>query len=134
MLFSPEQFLVIQQLKDVGLSARFEPGDVVLRGFADLGYEEFQVLPNQRLLSLTAGTVSAIDPQHHEHFLWVPSVDEVVEIIEKKGMRIDALSRIDSRQWKFELRRQSGSPIQVSHAQLHTTLLLGLMEVLKNER
>lgn len=133
MWFSPEQFLVIQQLKDVGLSARFEPGDVVLRGFADLGYEEFQVLPNQRLLSLTAGTISTIDPQHHEHFLWVPSVDEVVEIIEKKGIAINALHRIDGRQWAFELSRQSGSQIQVNHTQLHTTLLLGLMEVLKNE-
>lgn len=133
MWFSPEQFSVIQQLKDIGLSPRFEPGDVVIRGFADLGYEEFQVLPSQRILSLTAGTISAIDPQHHDHFLWVPSVDEVVDLIEKKGIALSALCRIDGRRWQLELKLQGGNQMVVMHAQLHTALLLGLIEVIKNE-
>lgn len=133
MWFSPDQFVVIQQLKDVGLAARFEPGDVVIRGFADLGYEEFQVLPSQRLLSLTAGTISAIDPQHHDHFLWVPSVEEAVELIEKKGVIIDSLCRVDSRRWQLEWNQHSRGAMVVTHAQLHTTLLLALIEVIKDE-
>ena len=44
MWYTREHFEVAREAQLWGLSPRFEPGDIVARGFADLGYEEFQVL------------------------------------------------------------------------------------------
>jgi hypothetical protein len=71
----------------------------VARGFADLGFEEFQVLPGPRLLSLTAGTASPLPEEHRGHFFWIPSVDEAIELLEKSGAQIGACRREDGRDW-----------------------------------
>ena len=86
MWFSREQFAICAEAKQWGLEPRFEPGDIVARGFADLGFEEFQVLPSSKLLSLTAGTVSALPTEHSNHFFWIPSVDEIVGLLERRGV------------------------------------------------
>jgi hypothetical protein len=104
MWFTREQFQLCNELKQWGLSPRFEPGDVVARGFADLGFEEFQVLPGPKLLSLTAGTLSPLPAEHAAHFFWIPSVDESVALVEKAGGEIRSCARPESREWVLELR------------------------------
>jgi hypothetical protein len=103
MWFTREQFQLCNELKQWGLEPRFEPGDVVARGFADLGFEEFQVLPGPKLLSLTAGTATQLPTDHRAHFFWIPSVDEAISLVEKLGAGIRSCVRSEAREWVLEL-------------------------------
>jgi hypothetical protein len=103
MWFTRQIFELCQTLKEAGIQPRFEIGDVVARGFADLGFEEFQVLPGPKLLSLTAGTASALLDEHRHFFFWIPSVDETVMLLEREGAKISVCHREDARQWVIKL-------------------------------
>jgi hypothetical protein len=130
MWFTPNHFALCNRLRLLGLEPRFEVGDVVARGFADLGFEEFQVLPGPRLLSLTAGTVKPLPDDHRQHFFWIPSVDEAIELLEERGATIDLCSREDGRTWNVKISVQSGASIEVSERSLHEALLHALVEAM----
>jgi len=124
MWFTRAQFEICSDLKAYGLEPRFEPGDVVARGFADLGFEEFQVLPGPKLLSLTAGTTSALPNEHRQHFFWVPSVDESVAILEQAGIGCLRCEQLDRGEWRVEAQRdgelEAQSARSLSEALLRT--------------
>lgn len=133
MLISPEQFQLAQELRDIGLSPRFEVGDIVARGFADLGYEEFQVLPGSKVLSLTAGSITAIDAEQSSHFIWLPTIDEIVALLERLSILLAEVNRHESRSWMLTLMpEQKSIAIAVSHASLQTAMLIGLRNVLRD--
>lgn len=130
MWFSREQFALAAEAKQWGLTPRFEPGDVVARGFADLGYEEFQVLPSQKILSLTAGSVSALPSEHASHFFWIPSIDEITEILERRGVPCVSCSRVERREWLVEAHFADELETH-RHSSLHQALLATLCGVLR---
>ncbi len=130
MWFSREQFALCNELRVWGLEPRFEAGDIVARGFADLGFEEFQVLPGPRLLSLTAGTASALPEEHRQHFFWIPSVDEAIELLEVRGALIDACAREDGRDWVLTMREPDSSEVVLRSGSLHSVALLALFRVI----
>ncbi len=132
MWFSRDQFALCNELRVWGLEPRFEPGDIVARGFADLGFEEFQVLPGPRLLSLTAGTASALPDEHRGHFFWIPSIDEAVELLEVRGAQIESCKRDDGRDWILEMRIADSSNVTLRSDTLHGVLLRGLFRVLSD--
>lgn len=130
MWFSREQFEIASELKRYGVEPRFEPGDIVARGFADLGFEEFQVLPSSKLLSLTAGTVSSLPIEHSAHFFWIPSVDEITELLERRGFPCVSCKRIEQREWVVEA--QLGDELEAHrHSSLHQAMLFTLCGVLR---
>jgi len=132
MWFSREQFALAAEAKQWGLAPRFEPGDIVARGFADLGYEEFQVLPSSKILSLTAGSVSALPSEHASHFFWIPSTDEITEILERRGVPCVTCSRVDQREWLVEA--QYADELESHrHPSLHQALLATLCGVLRKD-
>jgi hypothetical protein len=131
MWFTRQQFALCDQLRHKGLAPRFEPGDLVARGFADLGFEEFQVLPGERLLSLTAGTVSQLPSEHRGHFFWLPSVDEAIELIEARGGSLINLKRVDARSWVGLLSDPNGVESEVSGIALYDIVLNALMLLLQ---
>jgi hypothetical protein len=130
MWFSREQFALAAEAKQWGLTPRFEPGDIVARGFADLGYEEFQVLPSEKILSLTAGSVSALPSEHASHFFWIPSVDELTELLERQGVSCVACSRVEQREWLVEAHYADELEAH-RHESLHQALLATLCGVLR---
>lgn len=135
MWFTRQVFELCHALKEAGLQPRFEPGDIVARGFADLGFEEFQVLPGPKLLSLTAGTMTTLQDDHRHFFFWVPSVDETVELIEREGWVARMCERGDTREWRVEfVRRDAGN--DASHTatsrSLHQALLEGLRRMTRS--
>jgi hypothetical protein len=130
MWFSRAQFEICSELKSWGLEPRFEPGDLVARGFADLGYEEFQVLPGTRLLSLTAGTTTPFPVEHSHHFFWIPSIDESVALLERAGVKCLRCDRIDAREWNVEAQCEHGIEVQRARS-LHEALLCTVREVYK---
>lgn len=130
MWFTREQFEACNELRQLGLEPRFEVGDVVARGFADLGYEEFQLLQSRKLLSLTAGTTAPLTSDHERHFFWIPSVDEVTELLEMQGAVIKGCRRIDGRTWLTEV-ECGGKEIAAEGRSIHLTLLHALIQVLR---
>jgi hypothetical protein len=131
MWFSRAQFEICSELKSWGLETRFEPGDLVARGFADLGYEEFQVLPGTRLLSLTAGTNTPLPEEHRHHFFWIPSIDESVSLLEQAGVTCLRCDRIDAREWNVEAHYDGDCEVQRARS-LHEALLSTVREVYKS--
>jgi hypothetical protein len=133
MWFTREHFALCNELRQLGVEPRFEVGDVVARGFADLGFEEFQVLPGPSILSLTAGTVKPLPVDHRHHFFWIPSVDESFELLEARGVRIGECTREDGRTWKIKAQCQSGMPVEVSAPSLHEAVLMALVAAYSEE-
>ena len=123
MWFTKDIFALCTTLHERGLEPRFEVGDIVARGFADLGFEEFQVLPGPSLLSLTAGTVKPLPEDHRHHFFWIPSVDETVAIIEVRGAMIRECVRVDCREWQIRVEDGDGLIIEARARLLHGALL-----------
>jgi len=134
MWFTREHFALCNTLRARGLEPRFEVGDVVARGFADLGFEEFQVLPGPRLLSLTAGTVTQLPDEHRQHFFWIPAVDEAVSILETQGYTVSSLSREDAREWRLSLVHEAGESVEVIARTLHEVVLRALVRIYSEER
>jgi hypothetical protein len=130
MWFTRDQFALCSQLRELGLEPRFEVGDLVARGFADLGFEEFQVLPGPRILSLTAGTVKPLPEDHRQHFFWIPSIDELISIVESRGAVLVECVREDQREWRVVLHSNSESRIGASARSLHEACLRSLVELL----
>jgi hypothetical protein len=60
------------------LSPSFALHEVVARGFADVGYESFAVLPGRRLLSLFTGKITPLQEQEAEFFFLVPDVEHLL--------------------------------------------------------
>lgn len=123
-LFSDPSFLKrCDELKALLGADRFSPGIKVARGYADLGYEEFLILPNNKLLSLYSAKISEIPPGHSQHFFWVPSAVELLEEIQRHGdiLGIDfELQRL----WKIRLMPLgSDKELVTSGASLDETLL-----------
>lgn len=130
MWFTREQFKLGSELRTWGLEPRFEPGDIVARGFADLGHEEFQVLPGPKLLSLTAGTTTPVPDGHTQHFFWIPSADECVALLEKRGVACLKCERVDGREWLVQA--QCCGEIEAHRAaSLHAALLTTLLAACK---
>jgi hypothetical protein len=83
----PSYLELLAKLKDVSnltapLFLNFAPGDDVARGFADVGFEEFFVLQNEKLCSKFTGDVSNFQPQH---FFRVPSLADIVAFLCELG-------------------------------------------------
>ena len=86
-------------LKDAGYKRELEPGVIVARGFADLGYEVFSVLPCDKLLSLFTGKITPLAADERQHLFLVPDADGLVQFIQVRcGYEIDCHT-IDGRSW-----------------------------------
>ncbi|MCI5065540.1 hypothetical protein MRY87_07440 [bacterium] len=99
------------------------PGKVIGRGFADVGYEVFLVLPNRMLLSLLTGEQSPLRDEEGSHYFSVPSVEEVVARIEEGGSQLTRLLREDRRTWSVGVEGPGGDLRTESGAELLSTLL-----------
>ncbi len=130
MWFNSAIFELSYALRECGLEPSFQPGDLVARRFADLGNEEFQVLPGERLLSLTAGTSAPLPAEHRHHFFWIPSADEVVELLERHGVEGLQLIRREGRDWQVQV-ISGGKERAVVARHLHEALLRVLLDVLR---
>lgn len=70
-----------QRLADLGVRPEFEVGERLARGFADLGFEEFCILPGGSLMSLFTGHKSELAESERQFFVKVPDVEELVDML-----------------------------------------------------
>jgi len=111
---SPEFLNLCESLGRCGIHPTWRPGDRVARGFADLGYEEFLVLPGDKLLSLISGTLAACSVEGRAHFFPVPTVDELVQSLVRAGVDVETLSFEEQRQWILSTAGPDGSVVSTS--------------------
>ena len=79
-------------------------GQRIGRGFADLGYEEFLLIPVDKMVSLFTGQVSAFTQEQKTFFFPIPSVDQMVDLIQRANLNIEKLEYIEQRHWKLSIR------------------------------
>lgn len=96
-------------LKGTGFSRPFEVGERVARGFADLGYEEFIVLPSDRLLSLFTGKITSLKQDDLTHLFHIPDVDQLLLWLNQQGVDVESISSTDQRSWKISYNSERGS-------------------------
>ena len=75
---SPKYLELCYQLKDTPLEFVISPGTRVARGYADVGFEEFCVLQNNKMVSIHSGEIFEIDL---EHVFVVPSLEQLLMTI-----------------------------------------------------
>lgn len=114
MVLSRERKEACHRLYRHGALQSFGPGDVVARGFADIGFEEFFVLHDGSLLSLTSGRRSELPLTERHAFFLIPSTDDTVAEIERLGGSITAIERhSDGLQWSVHLTSNDGQSKEV---------------------
>lgn len=121
-----------QYLHDLKFRPDLSVGDLVVRNFADLGYEEFRVLPGPSLMSLHTGKITPLVDEERRHFVLIPEVDWVVDQIIRTGLNIASLSFEDQRHWYLVLKDEGGGFQEVVGAKtLHEALLIALITAIK---
>jgi hypothetical protein len=99
-----EQVAACHRLYRHGAFKQFGPGDVIARGFADVGFEEFFILYDGTLLSLTSGDRSNLaDGEKHAFFL-IPSIDDIIEELAIFGAIIQQIQKLpEPLGWRIEI-------------------------------
>ena len=88
-------------LKHAGYDGEFDLGAIVARGFADLGYEAFCLLTENKLLSLFTGKITSWSADERGHLFLVPDADDLIRFIQDKcGYSVNC-DTIDGRTWKI---------------------------------
>lgn len=123
---SPEYLRRCEKLGAIRSNVRFEAGQKIARGFADLGYEEFLLLPNNTLLSLFSGKLSDFPEEHLKFFFWVPTSEELLQEL-VKVVDIVSIEYFEQRTWKANLTKLKNNQ---SFAIAQDTLELALLEAL----
>lgn len=104
MLHSPEILTRFEKLFQSGmLSTDFRPGGRFARSFADVGFEEFLILPNGALCSLVSGQKSSVGAEHDEHLFPVLSEEEMIQALSLQGATIVSLEYVEQREWELLL-------------------------------
>lgn len=106
---------------------RLTSGMKIARGFADIGFEEFCLLPGNKILSLFTGACTVYQEEDRQHFFFVPPADAMIDILEQEGIEIYELSSADRRTWSVKGRFESGEQKVFQGA----TLLEGLLPFLE---
>lgn len=125
MLFSQTMLTHCQQIWWMGCSCTLQPGDRVARGFADLGFEEFWVLPNEKVVSLLTGDVSPFRESDWEHFFKIFSLDDLLFELEAFGTC--KISK-EGNSWRVQV---VGTPTDCTESSLYFAALRALHSALK---
>lgn len=93
-----------EELKASGCALELREGQCIGRGFADLGYEVFHLLPGEKLLSLYTGSVSRLEPGQRAHFFAVPDCDALVRALDERQFEIEKVEHVKRREWRLVVR------------------------------
>lgn len=107
------------------------PGAHVARGFADVGYEEFCLLPNDRLVSLFTGSITELREEERRFFFVVPAVDMVRDELDRRGWDIVRLECPERRGWIIEVYHElSENRCEARGTSILETVLEALMKII----
>lgn len=131
MWCDPVIFSLCEALKTAGREPVFAPGRRLARGFADLGHEEFVMLPSGKLMSLFSGAVAPLPEEHRKFFFEIPTLTHITEEIEAHGGQLLNINRIDARSWTVTARDANGATIEHNSASIDAAAILCLIDIYK---
>lgn len=120
-----------EALQQAGWKPELRAGMRIGRGFADLGYEEFFFLPQNKLVSIYTGEASEYNPAERDFFFLVPNTKQLVAQVNHCECEIVSLEHEDSREWVLSL-NQNDQQFQYRGASVTSVLLEALKSLLKN--
>lgn len=129
MWSSKEYLRCCDQLFRAGVRFPLKVGARVARGFADLGFEEFLLLSENRLFSLYNGKGSVLEASHKDFFMVVPSFEELIDLFLLRGITISQLEFKEQRDWVVHLNTEAQQAVISSHRELLCALAIGLHEI-----
>jgi len=88
-----------EALQQAGWKPALKAGMRVARGFADLGYEEFYLLPQNKLVSIYTGESSQYNPTERDFFFLVPDTKQLIAELNNRECEIISLEHEDNREW-----------------------------------
>jgi hypothetical protein len=132
MLYSNKTLKLFELIGRARKDVLLEAGARVGRGFADIGFEEFIVLPGNKLLSLLTGAVSALDQVKREHLFEILTPDRCIAEIKLAGFEINSIDYIDNRHWNVVLEGDQ-EDLSEQASSLEECLLKTLIKVRKIE-
>jgi len=119
-------------LKEAGFWKPPKPCMFFGRGFADLGFEVFTVVPGGKLISLFSGDTIPIDLDFKEHFFVIPSCDDIAQELLKLGVEISSLSFFERREWRLTATKNA-IELKATSAKVHELFIDTLAMVIKEE-
>lgn len=131
-MWATKQFLALsKQLFDAGLRFDLRPGAALARGFADMGEEEFILLPGRKLLSSYTGKLSTLEAEAEKFFYVLPTVSEMTDKLQRLNYDIDGLVFAEQREWRLQCHHIESERIIIEqHAQLECVFALTLFKSL----
>ena len=131
MLASPDFIPLVVKLGQSDLFRVFKPGSHLLRGYADLGHEEFVLVSAGKLVSLYTGVTSTL-PEGHEHFFHqVPTIDEISDLILRQDFDIKDVVYAEQRSWKISAEHiDSKKIVTAEHKEFECAMALLLLSIL----
>ena len=124
-MWSSREFLRrCEELHALEFKTVFEAGTRVARGFSDLGFEEFIILPGEKLLSIYTGNLSPLREEERAHFFLVPEIDYMLAQIDRLEFDVDCISTADRRVWSMQLRDARAGAVQRCSASSVAALIL----------
>jgi hypothetical protein len=87
-------------LRAAGCFGSYVAGDLVARGFADVGYEEFLVLHGGRVMSRLTGQISEVTERERAMLFVVPDCDRVVREVGAAGVDVRECHRYPDGGWR----------------------------------
>lgn len=131
MWLSKAELASFQELRELGLKPNFEIGTRVGRGFADLGFEEYCILPGNRLQSLLTGTITQLAEHEKDKLFGIYSADDLLADLNLRGFDIKSIRSPDQRKWILEMEMGQGPLISIEGKTLLAVCCAAMKQVLK---
>jgi len=94
-----------EALRPLDQQAEFEVGDIVARGFADIGAEPYAVIGHQRLISLLDGRIVEGEAfTEGKHFYRVFNTRQLIAMCRRNEIEIQQLFFENDREWRLDAR------------------------------
>ena len=94
----------LEKLHRAGFACLFEPGEQIARGFADLGYEQFLMLSENKIISLQSGKPSELPEDHRHHFFSVPSAEKLAAELDCRDVQIVKIFPVGHVRWGVQVK------------------------------
>ena len=135
MIYTTEYLETVKKLGDAGLfkdPAKFVVGSCLIRGYADLGVEQFLVVGTGKLSSLFTGVQSQL-PEGHEHFFTrIPTIHNLTEQILIRNFDITESCFENQRHWKIVVRHiENNLSLDARHPEFEVALADILLKILE---
>ncbi len=102
MLHDPHYLKLAHELLKEKFDWKIVPGLRIARGFADVGFEEYSVLTESSMVSLSTGQKGEIPESFREHFFPVFTPDQISRVLYRMEIDLSRIEYIDQRTWQGE--------------------------------